>query len=62
MNFLMIFLAAREAALAANLITAWRPFRGGCASSRLDQDFWGSGAWICQSQQKAEILVLRHNF
>ena len=29
------FLDVVEAALAAGLIMAWRPFRGGCASSRL---------------------------
>ena len=33
------FLAAGEAALAADLITAWKTLRGGCASSRLDHGF-----------------------
>ena len=39
LNFLMIFLAPGEAALAADLITAWKTLRGGCASSRLDHGF-----------------------
>ena len=34
------FLAAGEAALAADWIAAWKSLRGGCASSRLITTLW----------------------
>ncbi len=44
LSFFHIFLAGGEAALAADLITAWKTLRGGCASSRLDHGFPGRTA------------------
>ena len=38
-DFCLIFWVPREAALAADLITAWKPIQGGCASSRLFHGF-----------------------
>ena len=47
----MIFWATREAALAADLIKAWKTLRGGCASSRLDHGRTDGGSEISKDKR-----------
>ena len=50
-SFFHDFLAGGEAALAADLITAWKTLRGGCASSRLDHGRTDGGKFQAHAKQ-----------
>ena len=63
--FFTLFSAAEEAALAADLITVWKPFRGGCASSRLDHGFpgpddGGEGRGCASSRLDRDVGISRN--
>ena len=48
--------ASGEAALAADLITAWKPVRGGCASSRLIHGRTGGASKVTAAGQDITLL------